>query len=70
MKTAEKIKNDNTLAVSLVIGEIVIHTEAKRKLKDLLTRYANIFSKRTSHISTYGKFKHKIETAGEKLKCC
>ena len=47
----EKVKDDKTSVDSLDIEENDTSPEAKRKLKDLLTKYVDIFSKGPSDLS-------------------
>ena len=64
----DKVKDDKTLIDSLDIGETHTPPEAKRKLKELFTKCADIFSKGPFDLGKYGKIQHKIEIVGEKPK--
>ena len=66
----EKVKDDKTSIGSLDIGETDTPPEAKRKRKELLTKYADIFSKAPSDLGKHGKIQHKIEIIGDKPKRC
>ena len=63
--------NDQTFIDSLDVGDEATTTEQKQKLKNLMKKYINVFSRGPTDFGKAGHVKHKIELIdGEKPKRC